>query len=339
MSATRVLLGHGGGGALARELLDEVILPALGLGFDAAREDACVLDAIEPTARIAVTTDSFVVKPLEFPGGDIGRLAVCGTVNDLAVSGAEPLALTVGLVIEEGFEVDRLRRLLESAASTAREAGVRIASGDTKVVERGSADGLFINTAGIGRVRESVRLSAAAIQPGDAVIFSGPLGRHGVAVLSAREGLRFETPVTSDCAPLANLCGTAAFVGAGAVHAMRDLTRGGAAAALNEMAAASGVCVEIDEAAVPTDPAVIGACDMLGLDPLTVANEGTIVLFCEPGVADGVIEAMRSVPEGERSQRVGRVGGGPGGTVILRTRAGGRRVLDMPHGEGLPRIC
>jgi len=339
MSGGRVLMGHGGGGELARELLDEVILPALGLTPDAAREDAASIDLPPGAGRLALTTDSFVVRPLEFPGGDIGKLSVCGTVNDLAVSGARPLALTLALVIEEGFEIARLGRLLESAAAAARAAGVRIVSGDTKVVEAGSADGLFINTAGVGIVPGGVRVSAASVRPGDECLVSGPLGRHGIAVLSAREGLRFETPVTSDCASLSELCRSALAAGGAGVHAMRDLTRGGAAAALNEIATASGVAVEIDEAAIPEDQAVAGACAMLGLDPLGVANEGTLALFCGPAAAAPVLEAMRSTSEGRYAARVGRVLAGRRAQVLLRTRSGGRRILDMPHGEGLPRIC
>ncbi len=333
--ARRVTLSHGGGGVLTRELVEEVFLPAFGNDVLRALDDAALLD--RPAGRIAFTTDSFVVKPLFFRGGDIGRLAVSGTVNDLAACGASPLGLSLGLVIEEGLEIDTLRRVADSLAATAREAAAPIVAGDTKVVERGAADGLYINTAGVGALPTGPAPGAGRIRPGDRVLISGALGDHGIAVLSEREGLRFETEILSDVAPLGGL--VEASLEAGEVHALRDPTRGGAAAALNELAEAAGIGVEIDEEAVPVHPAVRAASDMLGLDPLSIANEGKMILFVAEADAGGILDALRAHPRGEEAAIVGEAVEGHPGVVAVRTRIGSRKVLEMPHGEGLPRIC
>jgi hydrogenase expression/formation protein HypE len=330
-----VLLGHGAGGRLTSELLDTLVLPAFG-GACAPLEDAAVLPGQED---LVISTDSFVVSPLFFPGGDIGCLAVHGTVNDLAMRGARPIALSVSLIVEEGLPLADLRAVLASSAKAAREAGVPVVTGDTKVVGRGAADGLFINTTGVGRRHGTLRPSAALARPGDAVLLSGPVGLHGTTVLSTREGLGFECGIASDTRPLHRLVAALAPLGA-QVHALRDPTRGGLAAALNEIARDSSVGVEVDEAAIPVPGGVASACDLLGLDPLTVANEGCLVAFVAGPAADGALAALRSLPEGTGAVRIGEVvSGGQAGRATLRTLVGARRILEMPLGELLPRIC
>jgi hydrogenase expression/formation protein HypE len=286
---------------------------------------------------LAFTTDSYVVRPLFFPGGDIGRLAVCGTVNDLAMIGAEPLALSCGFILEEGLELATLERVARSMRDSALEAGVYLAAGDTKVVDKGKADGLFINTSGVGRLRPGVSISGGGAKPGDALILSGAIGDHGIAVLSAREGLGFETDLQSDVAPLNGL--VAAMLAAGDVHAMRDPTRGGLATTLCEIAAQSGACVEMDERSIPLHAPVRAACEMLGFDPLYVANEGKLVAFTAAADAEKILAAMRAHRYGAEAELIGRVVDGPPGQVRLRTVIGGTRIVDMLPGEMLPRIC
>jgi hydrogenase expression/formation protein HypE len=335
-----VVLAHGGGGALTRRLIDEVWRASFADEALRHMPDSAVLPAGERPdgGRLAFTTDAYVVRPLFFRGGDIGRLAVCGTVNDLAVSGAVPRYVSLAAVIEEGFRLEDLRRVARSAADAAREARVRIVTGDTKVVERGAADGLYLVTSGIGFVPEGLEIGPERARPGDAVIVSGTLSEHGVALMAEREGLRFETPVQSDCAPLGGL--VRELLGSGArVHAMRDPTRGGLAAALHEIASESGVTVELDEAALPVERAVRGACEMLGLDPLFVANEGKLVAVLAGGDAERATEALRRHPLGRDCALVGRATEARERPLILRTRVGGERIVEMPAGSELPRIC
>lgn len=333
-----ILLAHGGGGLLMRQLIDEVIVETLGRPDSGVLDDSAVMDW-DAGPRLALTTDSYVVSPLFFRGGDIGRLAVAGTVNDLAMVGARPLWLTLSIVIEEGFSMEGLRRVLVSARRTADEARVRIVAGDTKVVERGGADKLFLNTAGVGAVRPGLSISAANAAPGDLVLISGPIGDHGVAVLSQREGIEFETPVVSDVAPLADLVEVMLIASPSGIRCLRDPTRGGASAALNEIAAASEVGIMLREADVPIRPAVRAACDMLGLDPLAVANEGKLIAVIRAAEAERVLNAMRLQPLGKDAVLVGEVTAKSPATVTLDTLAGGLRIVDVPYGEQLPRIC
>lgn len=332
----RVTLAHGDGGEATHRLITELFYPHFANPALLQGGDSAILD-LPGTGRLALTTDSFVVQPLFFPGGDLGRLAVCGTVNDLAVAGARPLWLSAGFIIEEGFPLSDLRRLAESMAAAAAEAGVQIVAGDTKVVGRGQADGCFINTAGVGLVPPGRDLGAHRIRTGQVILVSGSVGEHGVAVLSARAGLRFETPVRSDAAPLASLI-QAVLEAAPGVACMRDPTRGGLATALADLAAASGfdLCVREDE--IPVAPAVQGACDLLGVDPLYLACEGRALLFCPAEEAEAALAAMRRHPLGEGARVIGRVEG-RGGRAFLRTAVGGTRRLERLAGENLPRIC
>ncbi|MEU2734856.1 hydrogenase expression/formation protein HypE [Streptomyces sp. NPDC007095] len=330
-----VLLGHGAGGRLTGELLDQLVLPAVG-GGTGPLEDAALLPG---HPGLVMSTDSFVVSPLFFPGGDIGSLAVHGTVNDLAMRGAWPLALSVSLIIEEGLPLAELRAVMESLGKAAQDVGVPVITGDTKVVGRGAADRLFINTTGVGQRHELLAPSAASARPGDAVLLSGPIGLHGTTVLSTRENLGFEGDIASDSRPLHRLVRALAPLG-DTVHVLRDPSRGGLAAALNEIARDSSAAVEIEENAVPVPEAVASACDLLGLDPLVVANEGCLVAFVDAGSTESALAAMRSVPEGARAVRIGEVlREGPRGRVTLRTLVGARRIVEMPLGEQLPRIC
>jgi hydrogenase expression/formation protein HypE len=334
----RVLLGHGSGGRLSAALIGDVLLPALGAAAPpGALEDAAVV-AVDG-AGIVVSTDAYVVSPLFFPGGDIGALAVHGTVNDLAMRAAMPVALAIAYVVEEGFSLAELRRVTASLGAAAQAAGVPVVTGDTKVVGRGAADGLFVISTGIGRRLPGVTPTATGAVPGDAVLLSGPIGRHGTAILSVREGLGFETDISSDTQPLHRLVEAMVQTGGTAVHALRDPTRGGIASALTEIAAASGVGIEIDEPALPIPGPVQAACEILGLDPAHVANEGCLVAFVAPDRADAVLTAMRSRPEGRAATRIGTVGAADPGRVVVRTAVGSRRVLDMLIGEQLPRIC
>ncbi len=333
----RVLLGHGSGGQLSAALMRDVIGPALAAAAPGGPlNDAAVVEVAGQ--RLAFTTDSFVVSPLQFPGGDIGELAVNGTVNDLAMMGAQPLALSLAYVIEEGLPVDDLRRVTESVARAAVRAGVRIVTGDTKVVGRGAADGLFVNTAGIGLVAPGVTVGADRASIGDALILSGPIGLHGVAIMSVREGLDFEVEIASDTQPLNGL--VARIVAAcPEVRVLRDPTRGGLASALNEIAFASGVGIDLREETIPIPGPVRAACEMLGLDPLHVANEGKLVAVVPASAVDAVLAAMRAVPEGAEAVEIGRVVADHPGMVAMRTIVGSQRIVDMLVGEQLPRIC
>lgn len=337
MGGDRILLAHGGGGSLTKQLIREMIVARFGNPALAPLSDSAILDL--PPGRVAFTTDSYVVKPLRFRGGDIGRLAVSGTVNDLAMAGARPLYLSLGLILEEGLAFDDLAAILDSAQATAQEAGVSVVCGDTKVVERGAADGCFINTSGIGVVPAGVEIAMERARPGDAILLNGTLGDHGVAIMSEREGLSFDTPVASDVAPLAGLVAAILDAGGEAVHSLRDATRGGLGMVVCEVAEACGRDIELDEAKIPIRPEVQGACDLLGLDPLYVANEGKVVVACAAEAAGRVLAAMQAHPLGRSAALIGRVLDGTKGRVALRTLIGGRRVVDPPYGEQLPRIC
>ncbi|MEY9931810.1 hydrogenase expression/formation protein HypE [Catenulispora sp. GP43] len=334
-----VLLGHGSGGRLSAELLSEVILPGFGLAGSAGRplEDAAVLPL--PTAEIVMSTDSFVVDPLFFPGGDIGSLAVHGTVNDLAMMGAVPVALAVAFIVEEGFGMRELGRISQSLGRAAHAAGVKVVTGDTKVVGRGAADRLFITTTGLGVRMPLARPSAGRVRPGDVLLLSGPIGLHGVTILSTRDSLGFETEIGSDSQPLHRVVAAAVAAGGDGVRALRDPTRGGVASALNELAAASGVGVLVEETALPVPEPVSAACDLLGLDVLHVANEGCLLAFVAPDKADAVLAAMRSRPESPGAVRIGQAVAEHPRRVVVRTGIGAERVLDMLVGEQLPRIC
>ena len=338
-SNDRILLSHGGGGVLTRRLVEDLVLPALGNPILNELADSAVLPAGE--GRVAFTTDSFVIKPLFFRGGDIGKLSICGTVNDLAAMGAVPRYIALSLVLEEGLEIETLRQVLHSAAETSHAAGVQTVAGDTKVVERGAADGMFITTTGLGYVSEGVELGPSRIGAGDVVIISGTVGDHGIAVISERESLEFEAAVESDVAPLGGLVGEI-LSASHDIHFMRDPTRGGVAAALNELAASSGMAVMLDEDSVPVRQGVLAACEMLGFDPLYVANEGKMLVICAESSADDVLEVMRAHPLGESASIIGTVvdpANAGSGRVLMKTSAGGTRIVDMPYGEQLPRIC
>jgi hydrogenase expression/formation protein HypE len=329
----RVLLGHGSGGQLMAELLHDVITPEL----TAPVEDAAVIAFTGPDA--VLSTDGFVITPRFFPGGDIGSLAVYGTVNDLAMRGAQPVALTLAYLLEEGLDLAELRTITASVAAAARGVGVPVVTGDTKVVGRGAADGIYITTTGLGRRLPGATPGATRARPGDVVLLSGPIGSHGTAILSAREGLGFDADIVSDSQPLHRLVAAMIDAGGPDVHALRDPTRGGLATALNELATASNVGIDIDEAAVPVPRPVAAACELLGLDVMHVANEGCLVALVAPGVADTVLAAMRARPEGAHALAIGEVIPGPTGRVTARTLVGSRRIVDTLIGEQLPRIC
>ncbi|APR80691.1 [NiFe] hydrogenase metallocenter assembly protein HypE [Minicystis rosea] len=335
-SGDRILLGHGSGGLLTARLIDELLLPAFRNPVLEQLDDAAVLPVGD--ARVALTTDSYVVTPIFFPGGDIGELAVNGTVNDLAVSGARPVALSLAFILEEGLPLAHLRRVVESAREAATRAGVPIVTGDTKVVGHGSGDQIFINTSGIGIVPPGVSLSSSNVRPGDAILLSGDIGDHGVAILACREGLELEGDVASDTAPLHGLV-TDVLTRSPGTHAMRDPTRGGLASVLVEIAKRQGLGIEIDERAIPISEVVRGACELLGLDPLLVANEGKLVAFVPEPQADAALAAMRAHPLGRRAARIGRVTDAHPGVVVLGTSAFGQRIVDLPFAEPLPRIC
>ncbi|CAB3799157.1 hydrogenase expression/formation protein HypE [Pararobbsia alpina] len=338
---TTINLAHGSGGRAMRELIEDVFVMAFDNPALAALEDQAVFplaDLVRHGDRLAFTTDSYVVDPLFFPGGDIGTLAVSGTVNDLAMSGAKPLFLSCGMVIEEGLAVDILRRVAASMQRVAIEAGVSIVTGDTKVVERGCADKLFVNTAGVGVVPAGVSISARRAQAGDVVIVNGFLGDHGTAILVARQQLALQSDIESDCAPLASL--VAAMLDTREdIHCMRDATRGGVATVLNEFALSSGVAIRIHEAALPIREEVKGACEILGLDPLYLANEGKLVAVVPAHAAERVLAAMHAHPAGRHAGVIGEVVAQPAGIVVLHTGFGGQRIVDMLVGEQLPRIC
>lgn len=333
----QIVMAHGSGGRMTRDLVAEVFLEQLSNASLQASNDAAVV-RLAAGGRLAVCTDSHVVWPLFFPGGDIGRLAVCGTVNDLAMMGASPTCLTAGFVLEEGLEIDLLERVVASMRAAADEAGVQIVAGDTKVVQRGKADGLYINTAGVGEIPDGVVLGGERAQPGDVVLLSGPVGDHGIAVLSARGELGLAVEVASDLAPLNHLVAAMLRASRG-IHVLRDPTRGGLATTLNEIARQSGVGIVIDEGRVPVRPAVAAACELLGYDPLYVANEGKLVAVVRREEGEGVLEAMRSERYGQEAVIIGEVRSEPAGRVLMRTAIGSHRVLEMLSGELLPRIC
>jgi hydrogenase expression/formation protein HypE len=331
-----ILLGHGSGGRLSAELLQKVFLPAFQNPALNSLNDQAVVHV--DGARLAFTTDSFVVKPLFFPGGDIGSLAVNGTINDLAMGGAEPLYLSAAFILEEGLPIATLQQVVASLSRAAREAAVEVVTGDTKVVEKGKGDGLFINTSGIGRVPTGINLSADQARAGDCIILSGSIGEHGITILSQREGLEFESPLVSDCAPLHTLV-AAMLEASPTIRCMRDPTRGGLSSALNEIAAQSRVGMELEESTIPIQEAVRGACELLGLDPLYVANEGKLVAIVDPGHAERIVAAMHAHPLGQQARIIGRVTQANPGLVVMRTSLGTTRIVDMLAGDQLPRIC
>lgn len=329
----KILLGHGSGGKLMHELIRQHFSPAFGI--EGAGDSAVVK---LPSCRLAYTTDSYVVTPLFFPGGNIGDLSVNGTVNDLAVSGAKPLFLTAGFVIEEGFPLADLKKIVASMSAAASRAGVKIVAGDTKVVNKGKADGIFINTSGIGVLTDGRDISASKIKKGDRIIISGEIGSHGVAVISERNGLTFEPLITSDTRPLNGLV-RAMYDVSTEIHFMRDPTRGGLATTLKEAALESGLCLRVREQALPVPPGVKGACSLLGLDPLFVANEGILIAVVDAHAADGIVNAMRKHEHGQHAAIIGEAAESPAGMVLLETAIGGSRIMDMLQGEQLPRIC
>jgi hydrogenase expression/formation protein HypE len=339
----QILLGHGSGGQMTADLLRRLFLPAFDNPILAAQEDQATVRLTGgnngvPGQRIAFTTDSFVVRPIFFPGGDIGRLAIHGTVNDLAVGGAAPLYISAAFILEEGLPLADLKRVTASMRRACDEAGVTLVTGDTKVVDRGKGDQIFITTSGIGLVPEGRSLSIRSAQPGDCILVSGTMGDHGVAIMSVREGIEFETVLESDSASLSGLT-SVIFEACPAVRCMRDPTRGGLSSAVNELAAASRVGVVLDEAAIPIRPEVHAACEMLGLDALYVANEGKLIAVVPPESVDPVLAAMRAHPLGRQSALIGRVVAEHAGMVILKSRVGGERVVTLLAGEQLPRIC
>lgn len=337
-----ITLSHGGGGKAMRDLIDDVFVgafanPALTPLEDQARFS---LNALASGGdRLAFTTDSYVVDPLFFPGGDIGKLAVNGTVNDLAVSGARPLFLSCGVILEEGFALEDLRRIAASMQQAAQHAGVQIVTGDTKVVHRGAADKLFINTSGIGVIPAGVDIAAHRAQPGDKVLVNGPIGDHGVTILAARDELALDVPIDSDCQSLYGLIAALLAACPGAVHCLRDATRGGIATVLNEFAQSAGVCINLHEPTIPVREAVRGVAEILGLDPLYFANEGKLVAVVDPAQAEAALTAMRAHPAGQEAAIIGEIGTDPPGSVIMHTGFGGQRIVDMLVGEQLPRIC
>ncbi|MBC7258850.1 MAG: hydrogenase expression/formation protein HypE [Chloroflexi bacterium] len=335
MKRETILLAHGSGGRLTHDLIRDVFQRALSNPFLDDLGDAAILPP--PSVRIAFTTDSYVIRPIFFPGGDIGKLAVCGTVNDLSMVGARPLYLSIGFILEEGLPFADLERIVKSVAETARDAGVQVVAGDTKVVDKGSADRVFINTAGVGLIEDHVSLSPSHIRPGDAVLVSGTVGDHGIAVMAQREGLALSTSLVSDCAPLNGLA--QAILTCGGVRVMRDPTRGGLATTLVELAQAGDVGLEIEESAVPVNEAVRGACELLGLDPLYVANEGKLVAIVAAEAAEAALAAMHAHPLGRNARIIGRASQAHPGRVVLKTVLGVSRVVEMLTGEQLPRIC
>ena len=332
----RIVMGHGGGGRLSAELVEQIFLPAFANPHLEALGDAAVLP--RASGRLAFSTDCFVVRPLFFPGGCIGDLAVHGTVNDLAMMGATPLYLSAGFILEEGFEIDSLRAVVSAMARAAAQSGVQIVTGDTKVVDRGHGDGVYITTSGVGVLADGVDLAPQRARPGDVVLLSGEIGQHGVAILSLREGLQYETILESDCASLHSLVADL-LAAAPATRVLRDPTRGGLSASLNEIARASRVGIEIMEQEIPVHPQVQAACEFLGLDPLYVANEGKMLAIVAPEQAEAALAALRAHPLGQKARSIGQILADQPGRVRLRTRLGGTRVVDLALGEQLPRIC
>ncbi len=331
-----ILLGHGSGGKLSADLIKKVFLSQFGNPYLEPLNDSAVLDL--NGIRFAFTTDSYVVNPIFFPGGDIGRLAVNGTINDLAVSGAKPLYMSAAFILEEGFPIEDLWRVVVSMKGACEEAGVLLVTGDTKVVDKGKGDKIFINTSGIGVVQRGVQISSNRAKPGDKVILSGTIGVHGIAIMSTREGLDFETQILSDTAPLISLVTDILEVST-KINCMRDPTRGGVASTLNEIATSSRVGIRIDENKIPITREVRGACEMLGLDPLYVANEGKLIAVVDKDDAERIVEKMKANPLGREAAIIGDVTSDHPGMVIMKTKIGGMRVVDMLTGEQLPRIC
>ena len=337
-TATEILLAHGGGGKLTQQLIDRVFAPAFRNAALDARHDGARLDAPPASARLAFTTDSHVVSPLFFPGSDIGRLAVYGTINDLAMCGARPRHLSVGFILEEGLPVATLERVVRSMADAARAAGVEIVTGDTKVVERGKGDGVYLNTSGLGWIETPLAIEPASVRPGDAILLSGDIGRHGMAILAQREGLAFESPIESDCASL--WPAVEALLAAGVeIHCLRDLTRGGLATAAIEIAETAQLALALDESLIRVSEPVQGACEILGLDPLYVANEGRFIAFVPAAQSDLALAALARAAPGGPPAQIGTVRAGPHGEVALRSVVGIDRILDRLSGEQLPRIC
>jgi hydrogenase expression/formation protein HypE len=336
MKHKQILLAHGSGGSMMHDLIRDLFLPAFDNPFLRQANDQALFD--NPGGRIAFTTDSYVVHPVIFPGGTIGELAVHGTINDLAVGGARPLGLSVGMILEEGLDMALLEEIVARMKQASEEAGVPIVTGDTKVVERGSCDKIFINTSGIGIVPDGVDIDGKNARPGDAIIISGSIGDHGVAVMSERRGVQFSTPVRSDTQPLHRLVKRMLAVTRD-IHVMRDPTRGGIATTLNEIAGQSRVGMEIDEESLPISAEVTGACDLLGLDPLYLANEGKLIAILPESQTDAVLEAMQASPEGRGACRIGRVVEDKPGIVRMKTGIGGTRIVNVLSGEMLPRIC
>ncbi len=337
MQNEKILLGHGSGGKLSHQLIETVFLPFFSEGATPYQmDDAAVL--AYPGKKLVFSTDSYVVDPIEFPGGDIGKIAVCGTVNDISMMGARPLFLTVGFIIEEGLAIDTLRRILGSMQMVAREADIRIVAGDTKVVPRGAADKLFINTSGVGvPLSENIPAGGRATE-GDQIIINGPVAEHGIAVMATREGLEMDLELQTDSAPLNRLVEEIMQVSDG-IHVLRDPTRGGVATTLNEIARQSDVAIALDENALPVTPVVASACEILGLDPLYIANEGKVLVICSREDTPRILETMHKNKYGRESRVIGSVISEPGGKVFLRTAIGGQRMIDMLAGEQLPRIC
>ncbi len=332
-----VLLAHGGGGRLSQRLIDQLFVPFFDNPALSELHDGAVLDV--GGRKLAFSTDSFVVKPLFFPGGDIGSLAVHGTVNDLAMCGARPLALSAGLILEEGLPMEDLRRIVASMRSAAKRVGVPIVTGDTKVVDRGKGDGVFVNVTGVGLVRDGIEISPRRAGPGDAVLLSGEIAVHGIAIMSVREGLTFETELVSDTAPLDTLVDGLLAAAGEKVHVLRDPTRGGVASTLNEIAVQAKAGIRLEETRIPVSEGVRGACEILGLDPLYVANEGKCLVIVAPEAADAALEALKKHPLGRGAARIGDVTADHPGKVVMKSRIGGLRIVDLLTGEQLPRIC
>lgn len=331
-----VLMAHGGGGRLMQQLIEKMIRPAFSNTMLDARHDSASIDM--PPGRLAFTSDSYVVRPTFFPGGDIGSMAIHGTVNDLAMSGARPLYLSVGFIVEEGLPMEMLWRIICSMRDAAHQCGVQIVTGDTKVVDKGKGDSIFINTSGIGVIEAESEIDARQIRPGDAVLVSGDLGRHGTAILAVREGLEFESTIESDSAPVHDVVLNLIKEGI-AIHCLRDLTRGGLASALNEIAEDAAVRIEITETAVPVQENVHAACELFGLDQLHVACEGRFAAFVPAADAERALKVMQASPVGEGAAMIGTVTESTDPLVVIKSRIGASRILDMPSGEQLPRIC
>jgi hydrogenase expression/formation protein HypE len=330
-----VLLAHGGGGKLSQRLIGSMFVDQFKNEFLDTLHDGAVFEV--KAGRLAFSTDSYVVKPIFFPGGSIGELAVNGTVNDLAMCGAEPKYISVGMIIEEGLPMEELWRVVQAMGNAAKQAGVRIVTGDTKVVDKGKGDKIFINTSGIGIVPPGIEIDPRRAQPGDKIMINGEIAAHGIAIMSVREGLEFESPIISDTAPLNSLVG--AMLAAGRIHVLRDPTRGGVATVLNEIAEQSGVGIELDEDSIPVGDEVKGACEILGFDPLYVANEGKLIAFVPPQEAEKVLAAMKRHPLGVHSSIIGEVVAHHPKRVVLKSKITGTRIVDMLSGEQLPRIC